>query len=466
MLTENGKTGSSATGRSRATATAWYYLDGDIEKRISWDALLMSYDLGQIKGTTLVWSTELSGWQRLETVLGEKSIRKPVMAQTPPRPPRQGKASGPGESPRMNRPLTSGSATMEQPIYVRERAEPSPRYSETTVEITPAPRRAAYPVRIIEIPRIEVRTVGTKKISVPIQLIGAILLVAGTWWYTRPQPAPFEALQVELSQEDYFRINALFKSPGARNETLIAAIRGKGFTPAFHVFSKLPDQTELQLTLKGVPGTLLKQPRYESRQKVKIQQGHATSADFLNHDGGPLPYGEYTLSVTSPAGELLSERTYFIAGQKPADYEQQLKATLDGHAEKTKLEKKELKQILNLIRNQYELNGARFTHYHNRVRAGQTMVTWPKFRAEWASIQDQIRMTLENGNPEAARNTRILEQQHQSILTIDQEMRRLQEEQNRYLNSGAIDAPSLDRINTLSSGIAEQIFRIRSKLND
>ncbi len=462
MLTENGKTGSTATGKTRATATSWYYLDGDVEKRISWDALLMAYDLGQIKGTTLVWSTDLSGWQRLETVLGERSIRRPVMGATQ-RPPSSRPSTPTGSS----RPLTSGSATVDAPVYASNRPEPAPRYSETTVEVAAAPRRASYPVRIIEIPRIEVRTVESKRISIPTQLIGAILLVAGTWWYAAPKSAPFETLQADMSQEDYFRVNALFKSTDARNETLIAAIRGKGFTPAFHVFSKLPDQTELQLSLKGVPGTLLKQPRYESRQRVKIQQGRATSENFVNHDGGPLPYGEYTLSVTSVAnGELLSERTYFIAGQKPADYENQLKATLEAHALKAKNEKKELIQILNLIRNQFELNSSRFNHYYNRVSAGQTMMTWPKFRAEWATTQDQIRMTLESGNPAEVRNTRILEQQHQGILNLDRDLRQLQSEQDRFLNNGANDAAGLNRLESLSEELAEQIFKIRSKLND
>ncbi len=461
MLTENEKTGSTTTGKSRAPATAWYYLDGDHERRISWDALLMAYDLGKIKGTTLVWSSDLSGWQRLETVLTENSIRRPVMGASQKDRPQQ------TSRPQMNRPLTSGASTMEAPVYTRDRVETAPRYSETTVEITPAPKRASYPVRIIEIPRIEVRTVESKRISIPTQLIGAILLVAGTWWFAAPKSAPFEALQAELSQEDYFRVNALFKSPSARNETLIAAIRGKGFTPAFHVFSKLPDQTELQLSLKGVPGTLLNQPRYESRQKVKIEAGQATSQDFVNHDGGPLPYGEYTLSVTaSNSAELLSERTYFIAGQKPADYELQLKATLEAHAEKAKLERKELKQILNLIRNQYELNSARFNHYYNRVRTGQTMMTWPKFRTEWASTQDQIRMTLESGNPAQVKNTRILEQQHQGILNLDQDLRQLQADQDRFLNSGANDAASLERLRSQSDELAEQIYKIRSKLND
>jgi len=469
MQTENGKTRSTATGKSRVTATAWYYLDGDAEKRISWDALLMAYDLGQIKGTTLVWSSDLSGWQRLETVLAENSIRRPVMGASIHRP---SEAQGPQKAtPQSSRPLTRSASNVDSPVYTREPIASTPRYAETTVEttvaITPAPRRASYPVRIIEIPRIEVRTVESKKITVPVQLIAALLLVAGTWWISSPKTAPFEALQAELSQEDYFRVSALFKAPNARNETLIAAIRGKGFKPAFHIFSKVPDQTELQLTLKGVPGTILNQPRYESRQKVKAIGGQATSGEFVNHDGGPLPYGEYTLSVTSAInGELLSERTYFIAGQKPADYEQQLKATLNAHAEKAKLEKKELKQILNLIRNQFELNSARFNHYSHRVRTGQTMVTWPKFRTEWASTQDQIRMTLESGNPAQVRNTRILEQQHQGILNLDQELRQLQAEQDRFLNSGANDASSMARLRSQSAELAEQIYKIRSKLND
>ncbi len=198
-----------------------------------------------------------------------------------------------------------------------------------------------------------------------------------------------------------------------------------------------------------------------------IPIGQATSQDFVNHDGGPLPYGEYTLSVTaSNSAELLSERTYFIAGQKPADYELQLKATLEAHAEKAKLERKELKQILNLIRNQYELNSARFNHYYNRVRTGQTMMTWPKFRTEWVSTQDQIRMTLESGNPAQVKNTRILEQQHQGILNLDQELRQLQADQDRFLNSGANDAASLERLRSQSDELAEQIYKIRSKLND
>ena len=464
MLTENGKTGSIATGKTRATATSWYYLDGDVEKRISWDALLMAYDLGQIKGTTLVWSTDLSGWQRLETVLGERSIRRPVMGSNARPTSSTARQNSPTAS---SRPLTSGAAQVEAPVYAGNHAEPAPRYSETLVEVSPAPRRASYPVRIIEIPRIEVRTVESKRISIPTQLIGAALLVAGTWWYASPKADPLEALQIEMSQEDYFRANALLKSPTTRNETLIAAIRGKGFTPAFHVFSRLPEQAEIQLTLKGVPGTLLRQPRYESRQKVKIVQGRATSADFTNHDGGPLPYGEYTLSVTSIAsGELLSERTYFIAGQKPADYENQLKTTLEAHALKAKNEKKELIQILNLIRNQLELNSARFNHYYNRVRTGQTMITWPKFRAEWAATQDQIRMTLESGNPAEVRNTRILEQQHQGILNLDQDLRQLQAEQDQFLNSGGNDASSLGRLKSMSDELAEQIYKIRSKLND
>lgn len=149
-----------------------------------------------------------------------------------------------------------------------------------------------------------------------------------------------------ISATDFARLKAAALAPASSgNKVEIAASTDDLAHPRIHIASNLSNGTRFSVTLRGIPGTLVRPLSQPATLQTPPQKNHHAATDRLE-----LPKGEYQVEVT-PEGEstAVANGTYFLGGTKDADYESVMGQARAQKRQKAELELKSINEAVNLL---------------------------------------------------------------------------------------------------------------------
>ena len=378
----------------------WYIIKDGEESPIPWDDLNLEYDLGIVKPETLVWSTGMKKWIPVKEVIQlEKNFIK------------------------------------------------IPNYRSSNTEDSFLMQNETGSLRVFQKP-VSHELKSRKKSLNPWIVMTSLVVIMAFVFFSRK--SPHSILESQLSPSDYQSLN--------EKKDLIAAIKGNGLKPKYHVFLSLPDQTEIIVTLKGVKNTLINQAYYQKAQSLIIRNGHAITDAFENYDQGNLPLGEYELSVVEKnSNRLIKKRNYFLAGQKNQAYQNQLNVFLGKISEQLKSELSDLSQYLDLVESQFNSSIELFHSFMTSNKIDHNHGEWNEFHKNWLVMENEI---IKN-----------LNQQNMALLDLLVDLQKAEKSlfdlhlvQDVYITSGKTDEVLKTRIYENEKLIQSRLIEIRRKL--
>lgn len=160
-------------------------------------------------------------------------------------------------------------------------------------------------------------------------VIGLVVLLAGAgavYFFLFMGPIPSS---LDVRQEDREAMNAAVKAPKEQGQLYMATAIGTEdniadpSNPKYYVATNLPEGSQVQLLMKGIPGTLVNATTLEKQFTGTVGKDHyAVFENFKDDNGKPLPMGEYTLTLSADNAKL--QKKIFFGGLKGPAYERRL----------------------------------------------------------------------------------------------------------------------------------------------
>ena len=242
----------------------------------------------------------------------------------------------------------------------------------------------------------------------------------------------------------------------------VALANADASLPAFYLASNLPDGSQLDVYVQGVPDTLLNQLWFDSKVGAAIKKKIGKTEVVRFPDGKPLPRGQYSVYVAAaenqpPAVHALMDKiptigktisgipksarvfltkTYFLGGAKDEVYTSRLKEFHDKLMAKATGELAELKQFSTSLDSQLTGTLSRF----NDLKRGKGKPTltqkknWGAFSQTWNQFNSQLADTFKKWTPDAIQNQFFYGMLYQTTLSTAQAIQSLHDFQDRYFS--------------------------------
>ncbi len=225
-----------------------------------------------------------------------------------------------------------------------------------------------------------------------IGLIGSILVVIFFAFDFSKVLADIPDISKEESREIKAAISESLKASGPA--AAIGLIAKEIGTPTFVVGSNLPDSTELKMSIHGIPETLVGRFEVLFQAKLNLKGGLArTQKVFIQPNQSNIPMGEYRV-IVSLDNKKLTEKTYFLGGEKNLNYDLSLRKYHERLREKARAELLEIKQMNDTIEKQLTDLSAQFETVSHSGK--NSIASWKTFDEKWQPMQAQIADVIRN----------------------------------------------------------------------
>ncbi len=285
------------------------------------------------------------------------------------------------------------------------------------------------------------------------------------------------------------------KSPGALGLSLY---RDDLLAPTFYLGTNLPTGTSLDITVVGVPDSLLSQTQSITSSQGVVDQFIARFESVRQKDGRPLVQGQYFVVVTEseaskqspeasaalsalpnstllpPADsgilgqkKLVLVKSYFLGGAKDDTYSQRLKEFHEKLTAKSKGELSDLKQYWVTLDSQLKETLKEYEKAKSNKNAKQAAKLWNAFHEKWRRMQSQLEEAFSKFNEALSRDEYFHSFLFQQTRTTGDQVSQLHAAQhtlmtNRPKDMAAADADILPK----QKAAQESIELLKSKLEE
>jgi hypothetical protein len=173
-----------------------------------------------------------------------------------------------------------------------------------------------------------------------------------------------------------------------------------GGEPQVILATNLPIGSQLEISVKGVPGTLVGAPRATKEFTHVVEQPFFLWGPIRRQDGRSMPMGDYQikascLNCTDIESEknLSLPRTYFLGGQKNSQYFDQLNRYLSTLSIQSELEINELTEIFSALKDQDRQLAELFGSSIGKSRSARALLE--KSIKTWQVRQEEILVLFE-----------------------------------------------------------------------
>jgi hypothetical protein len=269
----------------------------------------------------------------------------------------------------------------------------------------------------------------------------------------------------------------------------IALDRSELLAPSFYVVANLPDGVSLDLTLVGVPDSLLSQTSLTATAHASIDQWVARFDSIRQADGRPMVQGQYLVVVTEseaarqtpeaaaalavlPDSKLLppaqsgitgvkkvvATRSYFLGGPQDDTYAQRLKEFHDRLMTKSTDELREIRQLLMTLESQLKDTVREFSRLKSTKNAKLAARNWAAFHDRWRRMQTQLEEAFGKWNDALMKG----EYFHSMLYETTRSSGDLVSQLHAAQQSGASQADVAPK----QTAAEEQLARLRSQLDE
>jgi hypothetical protein len=328
--------------------------------------------------------------------------------------------------------------------------------------------------------------------------ISIILLAAALSWYlirqwndSRIQETVSTISQIqEISQEENRELRAVvtenFRDFGP--SFAIARSITEPENSVFYLAGNLPDGARLEITLEGIPDTLLDRASAFSQTTVLMNHGLARTPPLHLPSGQTFPRGEYQVTVRlsqqqpshfrvlldslhselAPTKTRQQQKVYFLGGIRDAEYEQHLKKYHDSLQEKAQTELLEINQFVGMLEEQLKETNSEFEASlpkDRTVEKPHITPKWSEFHAEWETLSSKLNQAFDGWTPEWLESTAFYGKLYSLILQASQFVEQTHDHQNSYLKTSSADLQSLELEISKSASLAQSvILSLRAKI--
>ncbi len=174
------------------------------------------------------------------------------------------------------------------------------------------------------------------------------------------------------------------------------------------VATNLPVGSQLEISIEGVPGTLVGAPRAKKEFTHVVERPFFNWGPIRRQDGRTLPMGDYQvkarcLNCTDIEAEknLSLPRAYFLGGQKNSEYFDQLNHYLSTLTIQSELEINELAEIFSALKEQGRQLTEMFGSNISTRQSRSAQASWRNSKKTWKIRQEEILVLFEQlGNLE------------------------------------------------------------------
>lgn len=205
--------------------------------------------------------------------------------------------------------------------------------------------------------------------------------------------SPIPALD-DVSPEDFEELKAKARTTGLG----IAVSRMNLAEPTFYLSSNQPDGTSYELTIQGIPDTLLNSSSFtaQGRGTLTKRLGKAT---LTLPPGTALPRGEFIVQIRDGDSKTLATKTFFLGGEKDTIYTSRLKEYHDRLREKAAQELSEIKQYAATLDTQLRATQIKFTELKLKKISPQVRKAWGSFDLQWSQLDSKLGESFQKWTP-------------------------------------------------------------------
>jgi len=297
----------------------------------------------------------------------------------------------------------------------------------------------------------------------------------------------------DVTAEDYEELKA---AAGAKlNESgpkvAFALSRSDLFTPSFQVASNLPDGTQLEIFVEGIPDTLLNHMSFQAQTYSTILNKLGKSGPIRFSDAKPIPRGEYIVHLMEaesqpettkaalsalpasnlktsselPKGKkLILKKTYFLGGVRDAIYTARLKEFHDKLMARATTELNEVKQFSTTLESQWLQSTELFQHLRKGKVIKAQQKSWMEFHAKWLKLDKQLNETFQTWTPQVLQNDIFYTSLYELTRQTGQSVARMHGLHHAYF-TGAVDSKSFDiQLGEASSFAQTSLSELKTKI--
>jgi len=285
------------------------------------------------------------------------------------------------------------------------------------------------------------------------------------------------------------------KSPGQLGLSLY---RDDLLAPTFYLGTNLPTGTSLDITVVGVPDSLLSQTHSITASQGVVDQFIARFESVRQKDGRPLVQGQYFVVITEseaskqspeasaalsalpnstllpPADsgivgpkKLVLVKSYFLGGAKDDTYSQRLKEFHEKLTTKSKSEISDLKQYWVTLESQLKETSKEYENAKSSKNAKQAAKLWNTFHEKWRRMQSQLEEAFSKFNEALGRDEYFHAFLFQQTRTAGDQVSQLHAAQHTLMTNRPKDMAAADiEILPKQKAAQESIELLKSKLEE
>lgn len=199
-------------------------------------------------------------------------------------------------------------------------------------------------------------------------------------------------------------------------------------TPTLVIGSNLPDGTQLDVTVLGIPDTLVASTFVLIKKAALLNKKTAIVSKLTTTEGLPLPRGEYFVFLTESAMEtqpdgvrslltsmppvtakmpefiegqkkIFFAKKLFLGGLRDQVYQERLKAYHDKMVEKANAEVAEIKQYTSSLISQFNLTNNQYNELKKQKNPKNKKKLWDPFHKKWEEFAAQMLQVFQNWSP-------------------------------------------------------------------
>jgi hypothetical protein len=193
--------------------------------------------------------------------------------------------------------------------------------------------------------------------------------------------------------------------------------------PVFYIATNLPDGVRFDLTIDGVPGTLLGQLSVNLKVQAVAQKRWVKTDPLRFADGRPIPRGQYKVKISEASSQvepvqvalagvpakpgathkLEQTRQLFLGGARDAVYASRLKEYVDELKKRAQTELAEVEQFTTTLESQLNSTVASFAAVRKKLTAPKTLGAgrkdWSGAHAGWQNLMAKLNESFAKWNP-------------------------------------------------------------------
>ncbi|MBY0471817.1 DUF4339 domain-containing protein [bacterium] len=302
-----------------------------------------------------------------------------------------------------------------------------------------------------------------------------------------------------ISPEDFENLkSAARSSPDKVGAHVAAAVtKTEPLAPSFWMASNMPDGTNFEFFIEGVPETLLGKTFYFFKDRVALLKKVARTSTFRMSDGSAIPRGEYQIIVTEseqqpdavktllsqlpvaqlsaqplpdyvPKGrKVLYRNVFFLGGAKDDQYRLRLKKFHEEMRTKASGELSELSMLVTTLEGQFKQTSDKYKNTKTIKKAPQRNKSWNQFHTSWLRLSSELVNKSQGWTREFLdTNGYFYPAFYDRMRLLAQDVVRVHEIHHKFF-SGAVDKKTYD--NQLAEAISQaqiSFTQLKKKIED